>query len=137
MSEVNLNVSDMGIDGGSGVPNVLMPPSAGQRLRHTESEQSSDGGEESKRYMLGCPLMKGGVGDVAGVVLQLLTSLLVAFRMMICLFVSVLLKGRERAALSFEEVCPKTVGRLSVLDMKGVTDTLLDLLCESADVSYR
>lgn len=63
MSKANSEVSDMEIEGDSGAPEVLLPPTAGRRLRYTETEQDTDGGEESKLQKLGSPLKKGGVGD--------------------------------------------------------------------------
>lgn len=135
VSEANSEVSDMEVEiGSSGAPEVLMPPPAGRRLRHTESELSSDGGEESKRQKLGSPLKKGGA--VAGVGAAAVGAAGVGVPAGRA--TNEEMSGSDRASVGQRESrsrarrsVPKKVGGVSVLDMKGVTDSLLDILCES------
>lgn len=140
VSEVNSETSDMEVDGGmGGSAEVLMPPPTGRRLRHTESEQSSDGGEESKRQKLGSPLKKGGAGAVVGAVVGVVDAVGAAGDGVVAGGEGVAVaSGGERAKEGQRESrsrvkrsSSKSAGGVSVLEMKGVTDSLLDLLCES------
>lgn len=134
MSEANSEVSDMEIEGGAGAPERLMPPPAGRRLRHTESEQSSDGGEEAKRQKLGSPLKKAGVGDAVVVAGEGGAGAGVSGGRVPVgdLSGSERASEEQRASRSRAKRSPlKSVGGVTVLEMKGVTDSLLDLLCES------
>lgn len=125
-------VSDMEVEG---VSAALMPPPAGRRLRHTESEQSSDGGEESKRQKLGSPLKAGGAAGVGSAISAGVAAAVVVGSGR---EPDIALSGSERVGevqrssrSRAKRAAPKSAGGVSVMEMKSVTDSLLDLLCES------